>query len=190
MTIYDKGLLRAMKAAYKGEGYEVALTEDALLIQTDDWGVTIHPKIAPNSVKSLIVLHYGAMPRMNTAVRVQKGECGEVIPEVVTDRMEILSSSYTAKGGMLIKPTRLTFDGKRVWQLTDTFNVRLVDPDNQQILMFMHGEKPEVYLVEGTIYSRLPYGCSVFIRPEFPLPEDKPLLQHLAEMQWIPVELE
>lgn len=189
MTIYDKGLLRAMKAAYKKDGYEVALNEDELLIQTDDWGVTIHPKMVPNSIKSLIVLHYGAMPRMNTAVRVQKGECEEVIPAVVTDRMEMLSSSYTAKGGLLIKPTRLTFDGKRVWQLTDTFNVRLVDVDNQQILMFMYGEKPEVYLVEGIIYSRLPYGCSVFIRPELALPEDKPLLNHLGQMQWIPVEL-
>lgn len=27
MTIYDKGLLRAMKAAYKDEGYDVALSD-------------------------------------------------------------------------------------------------------------------------------------------------------------------
>ena len=189
MTIYDKGLLRAMKAAYKDDGYEVALTEAGLLIQTDNWGVIIHPKMVPNSIKSLIVLHSGAMPRMDTAVRVQKDECGDVITEAVTGPMETLNCNYAAKGGMLIKPTRLTFDGKRVWQLTENLDVRLVDPDNQQILMFMYGEKLEVYLVAGMIYSRLPYGCCVYIRPETIMPEDRQLLQHLSQMQWIPVDL-
>lgn len=190
MTINDKGLLRAMKAAYKGDGYDVAMTDGNLLIQTDEWGVSIHHKMVPNSIKSLIVLHNGAMPRMDSAVHVQKGECSEMILQTVTGTMEDLAASYTANGGLLIKPTRLTFDGNRVWQLADTLNVRLVDPDNQQILMFMYGEKPEVYLVNGMIYSRLPYSCTVFIRPEMLMPEDKSLLQHLGQMQWIPVELE
>lgn len=190
MIIYDKGLLRAMKAAYRDEGYEVALTDGNLLIQTDNWGVSIHHKMVPNSIKSLIVLHYGSMPRTESAVHVQKGECSEMILQTVTGTMEDLAVSYTANGGLLIKPTRLTFDGNRVWQLADTLNVRLVDPENQQILMLMYGENPEVYLVDGIIYSRLPYSCCVFIRPEMLMPEDKSLLQHLGQMQWIPVELE
>lgn len=33
MTIYDKGLIRAMKAAYRDDGYDVATTDDGILIQ-------------------------------------------------------------------------------------------------------------------------------------------------------------
>ena len=70
MTLYDKGLIRAMKKAYKEDGYYVALTDRGVLIQTDFWGAEITYGAVPNSVKSLIVLHNGAMPRMNTAVLV------------------------------------------------------------------------------------------------------------------------
>lgn len=59
MTIYDKGLLRAMKQAYKDDGYDVALTESGVLIQAGGWGVEIVAAAVPNSVKSLIVLHNG-----------------------------------------------------------------------------------------------------------------------------------
>ena len=190
MTIYDKGLIRAMKAAYRDGGYDVAMTQDGLLIQGKEWGVKLNPAIVPNSIKSLIVLHNGAMPRMDRAVHIEKGESGEVILEMVTGAMEDLAVEYTAKGGMAIKPTRVTFDGKRVWQLADTLSVRLVDPDNQQMLMFLYGENPDVHLVGGILYCRMPDGCSVYIRPEFIMPEDKPLLEHLSQMQWIPVEME
>lgn len=37
MTIYDKGLIRAMKQAYKEDGYYVAVIEDGILIQSDSW---------------------------------------------------------------------------------------------------------------------------------------------------------
>ena len=37
MTMNDKGLIRAMKEAYKGSGYEVAVTDGSVLIQTGAW---------------------------------------------------------------------------------------------------------------------------------------------------------
>lgn len=188
MTIYDKGLLRAMKAAYKDEGYDVALTDGYITIQTDYWGVQMHSQLVPNSVKSLIVLHNGSMPRKDSAVHVQKGECSDTFLDMVTGIVEDLAKEYTASGGLVIKPTRLTFDGKRVWQLAEKLDVRLVDVDNQQILMTTYGEKVDARLLGNAIYSRLPYG-SLFIRTETPVSEDKPLLQHLSQMQWIAVEL-
>lgn len=186
MTIYDKGLLRAIKQAYKDGGYDVALTESGVLIQADGWGVEIVTEAVPNSVKSLIVLHNGSMPRMNSAVHVQKGECSDMILDMVVGTMDDLDKAYTANGGLVIKPTRLTFDGYRVWQLADTLSVRLVDVENQQILT---GEKWDAVLVNGIIYGRNWFG-SVYIRTEMVVPEDKPLLHHLSQMQWIPVELE
>lgn len=186
MTIYDKGLIKAMKAAYKDSGYDVAVTDNGVLIQASGWGVEITTEAVPNSVKSLIVLHNGSIPRMNSAVHVEKGECSDMILESVIATMDDLAKEYTAKGGFIIKPTRLTFDGQRVWQAADTLSVRLVDVENQQILV---GEKWDAILVNGIIYGRNWFG-SMYIRTEMVVPEDKPLLNHLAEMQWIPVEME
>lgn len=185
MTIYDKGLLRAMKAAYKDSGYIVAVTEDSVIIQTTFWGVEIMKAAVPNSVKGLIVVHNGEMPRLNTAVNIQKSECSSVILETALATMDELSKSYTANGGIPIKPTRLTFDGMRVWQTTTDLKLRLVDVDDQQILS---GESWEARLVGRYIYGRNWFG-SMYVLPQTGLPEDKPLLSHLSEMQWIPVEL-
>ena len=79
MTIYDKGLIRAMKQAYKDTGYIVAVTEDSVIIQTTFWGVEIVKNAVPNSIKGLIVVHNGEMPRPYTAVNIQKSECSSVI---------------------------------------------------------------------------------------------------------------
>lgn len=185
MTIYDKGLIRAMRAAYKDSGYIVAVTEDSVIIQTTFWGVEIVKAAVPNSIKGLIVVHNGEMPRQDTAVNIQKAECSSVILETALATMDELAKKFTANGGIPIKPTRLTFDGMRVWQTTTDLNLRLVEVDDQQILS---GEKWDAHLVGRYIYGRNWFG-SMYVLPQVGLPEDKPLLNHLAEMQWIPVEL-
>ena len=189
MTIYDKGLIRAMKAAFRDNGYDLAMTEDGLLIQTGDWGVMIRKDMVPSSIKSLIVLHSGDMPRMNTAVHVHKAECSDMILEMALGTMDDINNQYTAKGGFTIKPTRLTLDSKRVWQLTDTLNLRLLDADNQQVMTLFLGERLDTRLLGGVIYLRH-WAGTVCVRTEMTLPEDRHLLEHLAEMQWIPVEAE
>jgi len=189
MTIYDKGLLRAMKAAFRDNGYDLAMTENGLLIQTGDWGVLIRNDMVPSSIKSLIVLHSGDMPKMNSAIHVHKAECNDMILEAAMGTMDDLANQYTAKGGFAIKPTRLTLDNKRVWQLTDTLNVRLLDVDNQQVMTLILGERLDTRLLNGVIYLRH-WAGTIYVRTEMTLPEDRALLQHLAEMQWIPVEAE
>lgn len=186
MTIYDKGLIRAMKQAYRDDGYYVAVTDNGILIQSDGWGVEIAAAAVPNSVKSLIVLHNGSLPQMNSAVHVSKGECAGMILETVVAAMDDYAKAYTETGGHGIKPTRLTFDGFRVWQTTDSLKIRLVDVDDQQILI---GENWDARYVAGVIYGRNWFG-SMFIRTQMVPDEDVPLLKHLAEMQWIPVEME
>ena len=189
MTIYDKGLIRAMKAAFRDNGYDLAMTENGLLIQTADWGVQIRNGMVPSSIKSLIVLHSGDMPRMNTAIHVHKSECNDMILETALGTMDELANQYTANGGFSIKPTRLILDNKRVWQLADNLSVRLVDLDNQQVMTLLLGERLDTRLMNGVIYLRH-WAGTVYFRTEMILQEDRLLMQHLAEMQWIPVELE
>ena len=57
MTFSEKGLARAMKAAYKNYGYTVAQSDSGLLIITDNWGVGIKEALIPNEIKGLIVCH-------------------------------------------------------------------------------------------------------------------------------------
>lgn len=185
MTIYDKGLIRAMKRAYRDGGYYVAVTDNGVLIQSGGWGVEITADAVPNSVKSLIVLHNGCLPAMGRAVHVRKGECADAILEIVIGTMEDMAKAYTATGGSKIKPTRLTMDGCRVWQTTDRMIVRLVDVDDQQIL---DGHSLEGYLISGVIYGRNWFG-SMYIRTQMVQQEDVPLMDHLSQMQWIPVEV-
>lgn len=184
MTIYDKGLIRAMKAAYRDSGYDVAVTDYGVLIQATGWGVEIQADAVPNTVKSLIVLHNGSMPKIDTAVHLEKGECSDMILETAVSTMDDLAAAYTAAGGRAIKPTRLTFDGDRVWQTADTMEVRLVSVDDQQILA---GENWDARLVNGIIYGRNWFG-SMYIRTVTVVSEDRPLLEHLAQMQWVPVD--
>ena len=189
MTIYDKGLLRAMKAAFRDNGYDLAMTENGLLIQTGDWGVLIKKGMVPSSIKSLIVLHSGDMPKMNTAVHVHKAECNDMILDAALSTMDALINEHTVSGGLTIKPTRLTLDSKRVWQLADTLSVRLVDADNQQVMTLFLGERLDIRLVSGVIFCRH-WAGTVYIRTEVFLPEDRHLMEHLSQMQWIPVELD
>ena len=186
MTIYDKGLIRAMKKAYRDGGYDVAVTENGVLIQSDGWGVEITAEAVPNSVKSLIVLHNGSLPRMDSAVHVCKEECADAILDIVASTMEDLAKGYAVTGGSRIKPTRLTMDGCRVWQTTDKLSVRLVDIEDQQILA---GMCLEGILISGAIYGRSWFG-SMYVRTQVVPVEDAPLIEHLAQMQWIPVEME
>lgn len=187
MTIYDKGLIRAMKQAYKEGGYVVAVTEDTMIIETTFWGVELNRAVVTNNIKALIVTHNGELPRVNTAVNIQKGECGSVILETALATMDDLTKAYTATGGVPIKATRITFDGMRVWQTTTDLKLKLVDPDNQQILLSTG--KMEAKLLGRYLYDRNPIG-SIYVLTDMGLPEDQHLLEHLSTMQWIPVELE
>lgn len=180
MTIYDKGLIRAMKAEYKASGYDVAATEQGILIQGNGWGVEVHHDAMPNSVKSLIVLHNGSLPEVGTAVHVRKDECAAQLLGSAVGTMEAIRATFSALACPRIKPTRLVMDGCQVWQAENNLQVFLVDPEDQQVLA------GKAYLVTRAIYAKDWFG-DVYVFTQ-PVPTaDKSLMEHLAQMQWIPL---
>lgn len=179
MTVYDNSIIRAMKQAYRGEGYDVAAVGEYIVIRTHGWGVMIDKDDVPNGIKSLIVLHNGAMPEDGTAVNLAKRECASVIPEVVTSVMDNLLDATQA---VPINPTRLMVDGLQVWQETKTLEVKLVHPDNQQILDCI--DCVGMMLVNGYLFQRTRFG-GVYVLPEIVIPEDKRLLNHIAQIQLV-----
>lgn len=186
MTFNEKGLIRAMKAAYKEYGYTVAATDFGYIITGEMWGVSIHDKAIPNTVKGLIVTHAGKLPDVGNAINVKKGETSSIIYELAVERIESFDRLYREKKRELIRPTRLTMDGYRLWQNPHTLAIKLIDPENQQILDFTDND---AYLICDTLYGTTVYG-SVFVHREVVSPEDLPMLAHLEQMQWIPVEVE
>ena len=185
MIFYEKGLIRAMKNAYKDDGYTVAATDTGLIITSEMWGVQLNEKAIPNTVKSLIVLHAGKIPEAGNAISVNKNETGSMFFEVAIERMDNLQELYFQGKRAAIRPTRLTMDGYRIWQLPDCLRVHLIDPENQQILDY---SDHDAYLVGNTIFGVTVYGTVYVCREVIP-PEDEAAVAHLAQMQWIPVEL-
>lgn len=186
MTFCETGLMKAMKSAYRQDGYTVAGTHSGLVITGEMWGASINEKAIPNKVKSVIVLHAGKIPSVGEAINVRKGETSNMIYELAVAGIDRLDELYRDKKREVIRPTRLTMDGYRLWQQPDSLQIKLIDPENQQILDY--GDH-DAYLVGNAIYGETVYG-SVFVLREDVAPEDKIMLAHLEQLQWIPVELE
>lgn len=186
MTFCETGLIKAMKSAYRQEGYTVAGTSSGLVITGEMWGAFIHEKAIPNKVKSLVVLHTGKLPGVGEAINVTKGETGSMIYELAVAGIDRLDELYRNKMREVIRPTRLTVDGYRLWQQPDSLKINLIDPEYQQILDY--GDR-DAYLVGNAIYGETVYG-TVFVLREDVAPEDKAMLAHLEQLQWIPLELE
>lgn len=185
MTFCETVLTKAMKSAYKQEGYTVAGTDTGLVITGERWGVSINEKAVPNKVKSLIVLHTGKLPGIGEAINVRKGETRSFIYELSVSDIERLDTLYRNKKRDVIRPTRLTMDGYRLWQQPKSLKLKLIDPENQQILDY--GDR-DAYLVGNAIYGETVYG-SVFVSCEEVDLDDKIALTHLEELQWIPLEI-
>lgn len=74
MVVNEKGLLKAMKEAYKLDGYTVAVDEADLILKTVPWTVVLHMEDAPSKVLDLITEHIRKLPAPGTAYQVKKKE--------------------------------------------------------------------------------------------------------------------
>ena len=183
MTFNEKGLTRAMKAAYRNYGYTVAQSESGLIIVTDSWGVGIRDHLVPYCIKGLIVSHAGKLPNDGTAIFIRKdGVCNEIY-DIAVSRVLDLKQAWSDGFTMRIKPTRLTLDGMVIWQRCKDLKMAVVDPDDMQIIDFTD---QEAFEVGRAIFCEDNAG---FIYVEPGDPEDKSiLLKHLEQMQCIPVD--
>ena len=185
MKFCEKGLMKAMKRAYKQEGYTVAGTSSGLVIAGEMWGASINEKAIPNKVKSVIVLHAGKLPGVGEAICVRNGETRSMIYDLAVAGVDRLDELYRDRKCEVICPTRLTMDGYRLWQQPKSLEINVIDPENQQILDY--GDC-DAYLVGNAIYGATVYG-SVFVLRESVAHENKIILNHLEQLQWIPLEL-
>ena len=78
MVINEQGLLRAMKEAYKADGYEIECMAIGNMIEihleTSRWYVNCEIKNLPRKVLGLIAEHLGELPSPGQCFQVKKKE--------------------------------------------------------------------------------------------------------------------
>lgn len=127
--INEKGLLRAMKNAYRGGGYEVAGygEENTLFINGYSWCVAVPQKQCPRKVLALLVEHVGLIPE-GESFRVQKGEgAQDVLLSVALGPKNRLGKLLSEEEPEEIRKTAMTWKGWRIWQKTDSGIVMAFD---------------------------------------------------------------
>ena len=62
MVINEKALVKAMKAAYKGDGYVVGCQGNSLFLETRMWKVVAELENFPRKALGLIAEHMGQIP--------------------------------------------------------------------------------------------------------------------------------
>lgn len=181
MTFNEKGLLKAMKRAYREYGYTVAQTETGLLITADGaWGVGIPDHLVPNVVKGLIVSHAGKVPGEGQAILVHKDGAANKIYEIAVGRCRDIKAAWDEDLFAKIGLTRLTIDGMHIWQRTKDMGMELVDPDDMVVLDI---SDLEAYQVDGAIFCEN-YAGICWVEPR-PAGDKHVLIRHLEQMQFI-----
>lgn len=87
MLISEKGLVRAIKRAYKNSGYVVMNTGDAVAIYTENWFVLANRALLPRKVLATIVEHMGMIPDTEPVSIVKDGEPQLIMPDVAADEI-------------------------------------------------------------------------------------------------------
>ena len=183
MVINEKGLLRAMKEAYKSDGYEIECKQTGgikeIHIETTRWYVMCVLKNLPRKVLGLIVEHLGEIPAPGQAVQVKKKECQTKIITENRDAFRGITPDDCINPPSVHK-TNLVYRYSNIWQQGRGNKVLWVDPDLEDI-MNLHGKV--VCLGEKVLHMAGTHS-SVSIAPSDPQrAQDKRMLEYLAGIQ-------
>ena len=114
MLINEAGLVRAMKRAYRGEGYNVVNRGGTIAIYTKTWYLEAGRGYIPRKALATIVEHMGEIPEAGNPVLVQKDvEAQAVMPEVST---EDLAAWVTGDRGETVVMVPVIMLGYQIFQ--------------------------------------------------------------------------
>lgn len=185
MVVNEKGLLSAMKDAYKLDGYQVAVDESGgivnMIIHTPMWTVVIMKSKLPRKVLATVVEHIGEIPSMGTAFQVKKKETQTEIFNVVAGApMDYHSDNQPCR---IARRTSLILGGFPLWQTATDKKVVKVYPDYEDTMNWGDGV---VRLVGDDVMMIDDDVSRAYIRTTNP--KDGPelaMLTHLAQIKWV-----
>lgn len=185
MVVNEKGLLRAMREAYKAGVYKVAAENKAdihnIMIAAPGWVVVIEKKNMPQKALGMIAEHLGKIPEPGEAYQVQKKQTQTEIFDVAMEML--LSIRSGEKQRRKASCTDLTMGGYNLWQRHEDLKVVKVNADLQDI-MLTHGRTvlmidDDMLMVDGLV-SRVYIECATNLWAD-----ETAQLNHLAQMQWV-----
>lgn len=186
MIVNEKGLLRAMKEAWKhGGGYNVAVELDLanvvnMVIGTGWWTVIIAWDELPRKVLGMVAEHLGTLPKAGEAFRVMDGEPQTEIFGVASKGLRVVHEGDPPV--QLIRRTELTVGGYPLWQRVDDGKVFRLSPDGEDLLLLGKGT-PKI-VDRAMMMDDMVSRAYVAMEPE---PEDQKtlgLLAHLGKVKW------
>lgn len=185
MVIFEKGLIKAMKAeCKKKDGYTVALDNGIYTITGENWFVTIEKATMSKELKSVIMLHAGYLPEDGTAIQIKKDVVQSAFVGSACELANLVQSGYLVEARSKILNSlglcRIQIDGNYLLQGED-MHITAVSKDDALPLLF----NDRMYLIAGCVYS--PGGIeSVGVRKLLIPDSAKMYIRHLEAMQWVP----
>ena len=126
MLISEKGLVRAIKRAYKNSGYVVMNTGDAVAIYTENWFVLANRALLPRKVLATIVEHMGMIPDDGEAMAIEKDDQPQaVMAGIVSDDVAGWMGGEAASMASYVP---VTFRGYQLFQEVNGRQAYGVDP--------------------------------------------------------------
>lgn len=185
MIIREQGLIKNMRESYKGHGYSVAVSDDAvgvesIIIIAKNCVVVGDKKKMPRKVLALIVEHMGELPQPGEAYQIRKNHPQVEIFDVAIKHLKGMHADN--KPLKVAKRTNLTMGGYQLWQRKDDLRIFRLDPVLENILELSRGIHrtvgDDVLMMEDTesrayvYFEKSDKNCSSVI-------------EHLSQMQLI-----
>lgn len=147
MIIDESGLVRAIKAAYKSDGYRVLNHGEQVTIYTDGWYIRCCWDKLPRKVLATIVEHMGIIPDGNNALSIEKdGDPQIVMPDIVGQEISRWTGG-SDKGTASLVP--VMFQGLQIYQEPDGGQCYGVDPAALAIMERMTAEHTTAIVSDG-----------------------------------------
>lgn len=191
MVVNEKGLLKAMKDAYRGVGYKVAAEEDedgtvSIIVAAPAWIAIIEQKNMPRKALGLIAEHVGTIPVPGEAymVRVKEDTQTEIYGMALRD-LNSLREEEQQETARIVKRTNITLGGYRIWQRQKDLACLMIDPIYEGII---DAGKRSVRTVGENAITVDGLASRVYIFRESVRKHTEASMKHLSQMQWITVE--
>lgn len=116
--INEKALCAAMKAAWRGGGYEVVAygEQNRIWINGAQWGVEMKKSEAPRKVLALLVEHLGEIPCGSAWAVSKAGGAQQMVVDMMLTRIDSLKNVLMREDEVEIKRTAMMWKGLEVWQ--------------------------------------------------------------------------
>ncbi|MBR4289089.1 MAG: hypothetical protein IKT52_00415 [Oscillospiraceae bacterium] len=183
MVVNEKGLLRAMKDAYKGLGYKVAAKDTGgqldIIIAAKYWTVVIENSCLPRKVRALITEHLNDNLNPGDAFQIKEKETQTELLETVL--LDIQNFHSGEKERRIVRKTVLTLGGYSLWQSVTDQKVIKLDPDNEDVMAW---DSKVVRLIGDNLLLLDDTNSRAYVTCMKSETVESNMLAHLSAVQW------